>query len=93
MVNTAAEDSFGWKRHEFLGSNISMVCGGDHGAKHDAYISRYLATGDTRVIGKNRELIAKRKDGSEFPIELGVVEVDTFAGETRCCSGCCCSSR
>lgn len=83
MVNSAAVKTFGWKRSEFLGSNISMICGGGHEAKHSGYMARYLATGETRVIGKNRELIAKRKDGSEFPIELGVVEVDTFAGDVR----------
>ena len=83
MVNSAATKTFGWRRSEFLGSNINMICGGGHGDKHAAYMSRYLATGDTRVIGKNRELPAKRKDGSEFPIELGVVEVDTFAGDVR----------
>lgn len=83
MVNSAASKAFGWRRAEFLGKDISMICGGGHGPKHAGYLARYLATGDTRVIGKNRELIAKRKDGSEFPIELGVVEVDTFAGEVR----------
>ena len=83
MVNSAAIKIFGWSRHEFLSSNISMICGGGHEAKHAGYMARYLATGDTRVIGKNRQLIAKKKDGSEFPIELGVVEVDTFAGDVR----------
>ena len=83
MVNSAAIKTFGWSRREFLGSNISMICGGGHEPKHAGYIARYLATGDTRVIGKNRELIAKKKNGMEFPIELGVVEVDTFAGDVR----------
>lgn len=83
MVNSAASKTFGWRRSEFLGKDINMICGGGHGAKHAGYLARYLATGDTRVIGKNRELMAQRKDGSEFPIELGVVEVDTFAGEVR----------
>jgi PAS domain S-box-containing protein len=83
MVNSAAIKTFGWARHEFLNSDISMICGGGHQAKHAGYMARYLSTGDTRVIGQNRELIAKKKDGSEFPIELGVVEVDTFAGDVR----------
>ncbi|CAB9510700.1 Sensor protein FixL [Seminavis robusta] len=83
MVNSAAVSIFGWSRHEFLGSNISMICGGGHEQNHPTYMARYLATGDTRVIGKNRELVAKRKDKSEFPILLGVVEVDTFAGDVR----------
>ena len=83
MVNSAATKTFGWKRFEFIGSNISMICGGGHEAHHAKYMARYLATGETRVIGKNRELVAKKKDGTEFPIELGVVEVDTFAGDVR----------
>mmetsp|Transcript_25293 Transcript_25293/g.59223 ORF Transcript_25293/g.59223 Transcript_25293/m.59223 type:complete len:1061 (-) Transcript_25293:101-3283(-) len=83
MVNSAATRLFGWKRAEFVGSNISMICGGGHGAHHAKYMARYLATGETRVIGKNRQLQARKKDGREFPIELGVVEVDTFAGDVR----------
>lgn len=83
MVNSAAIKIFGWSRHEFLNSDISMICGGGHEARHAGYMARYLSTGDTRVIGQNRELIAKKKDGTEFPIELGVVEVDTFAGDVR----------
>lgn len=83
MVNSAATTTFGWTRSEFIGNNISMICGGGHEAYHASYMARYLATGDTRVIGKNRQLPAKRKDGFEFPIELGVVEVDTFAGDVR----------
>jgi len=35
------------------------------------YLKKYLQTGEKRVIGKYRELPAKRKDGSEFPIQLG----------------------
>ena len=83
MVNTSATKTFGWTRTEFMGNNISMICGGGHEHRHASYIARYLATDDTRVIGKNRELVAKKKDGTEFPIELGVVEVDTFAGDVR----------
>jgi PAS domain S-box-containing protein len=83
MVNSAATKAFGWEREEFIGSNVSMIAGGGHEARHASYMARYLATGDTRVIGKNRKLVAQRKDGSEFPIELGVVEVDTFAGDVR----------
>uniref|UniRef100_A0A7S2Y6S5 PAS domain-containing protein n=1 Tax=Entomoneis paludosa TaxID=265537 RepID=A0A7S2Y6S5_9STRA len=83
MVNSAATRLFGWKRAEFIGSNISVICGGGHSARHASYMARYLATGETRVIGKNRQLTAQKKDGTEFPIELGVVEVDTFAGDVR----------
>eukprot|EP00540_Astrosyne_radiata_P004844 CAMPEP_0116829982 /NCGR_PEP_ID=MMETSP0418-20121206/4513_1 /TAXON_ID=1158023 /ORGANISM="Astrosyne radiata, Strain 13vi08-1A" /LENGTH=268 /DNA_ID=CAMNT_0004459041 /DNA_START=492 /DNA_END=1296 /DNA_ORIENTATION=+ len=74
MINEAAVKTFGWSRDEFMGSNISMICGGEHGPKHAEYLKRYLQTGETKVMGKKRELPAKRKDGSEFPIELGLLQ-------------------
>ena len=50
---------------------------------HDNYIKRYLRTGEKRVMGKKRELRARRRDGSEFPIELGLTEVKVRKGEER----------
>jgi PAS domain S-box-containing protein len=69
-VNKAAIKEFQWTEQEFLGSNISMICGGKHSKNHDSYMKRYLDTGETRVIGTKRLLKAKRKDGSEFMIQL-----------------------
>jgi len=46
-----------------------------HSERHDAYINDYMQTGRARIIGVGRELIAKRRDGSEFPIELTVNEI------------------
>ena len=83
MVNSAATKLFGWSREDFVGSNISMICGGAHGSKHGRYMARYLATGDTRVMNTRRELPAKRQNGTEFPIELALIEVDTFLGDER----------
>lgn len=83
IANRAAVHNFGWSREEFLGKNISMIAGDGHDKHHDSYIQRYLETGETKVIGKRRELKARRKDGSEFPIELVVTEIDTFQGEER----------
>lgn len=83
MVNRAALRLFGYCREEFVGSNISMIVGGGHAANHDKYLKRYLESGITKVIGKKRVLSARRSDGTEFPIELGVAEVDTGHGEER----------
>jgi len=76
MVNKAATTQFGWSREEFVESNISMIVGGEHARKHDQYMERYLRTGETRVMGTKRILPARRKDGSEFTIQLSLVEVD-----------------
>ncbi|CAB9526573.1 Sensor protein FixL [Seminavis robusta] len=75
MANLAAEKTFGYTRSEFLGSNIKIICGGDHAAKHDSYLRNYLETGVKKIIGSQREVPARRKDGTEFPVELGVKEV------------------
>jgi len=82
IVNEAATKQFGWTREELIGQNIKMIVGGNHAVNHDNYILRYLRTGEKRVIGKKRELTARRKDGSEFPIELGLTEVK-MQGEER----------
>ena len=83
MVNQAAVRQFGYTREEFLGSNISMIVGGGHAKHHDRYLRQYLKTGKTKVIGQRRELMGRKSDGFEFPIELAVVEVDTFQGDER----------
>ena len=84
LVNEAAVRQFGYQRDEFLGNNISMIVGGGHAANHDEYLQRYLETGVAHVIGKKRELSARRKDGTEFPIELGLAEFQ-HQGERRFC--------
>lgn len=83
-VNSSASQVFGWTESEFLGANISMIVGNEHAAKHDSYLKRYLETGEKRVMGKQRQLNARRKDGSEIPIELSLTEVMTPEGRTFC---------
>uniref|UniRef100_A0A7S4JYS2 PAS domain-containing protein n=1 Tax=Odontella aurita TaxID=265563 RepID=A0A7S4JYS2_9STRA len=89
VVNQAAVAMFGFSRDEFLGKNVSMICGGEHGPRHDEYIHRYLLTGEKRIIGRKRQVPAKRKDGSEFLIELGITEVKhPQSGERQFCGFC-----
>jgi PAS domain S-box-containing protein len=83
MVNKAASTQFGWTHDEFLGSNINMIVGGEHAARHGQYMERYLKTGEARVMGTKRELPARRKDGSEFIVELSLVEVPVDEGQER----------
>ena len=75
VANQAAVDIFGYTLEELVGQDISMLCGGDHGPRHDQYMKAYLETGRARVIGKQRVVLARKKDGSEFPVELGVKEI------------------
>jgi len=43
-------------------------------AEHDAYVARYLSTGERHIIGIGREVVGQRKDGSTFPMYLSVGE-------------------
>ena len=85
VVNRAAVAMFGWTEEEFINQNISMICNAEDAKNHDSHLTRYVTTGKKRVIGKKRPLIARRKDGTNFPIELGVSEVILANGERMFC--------
>lgn len=73
--NRAAERMFGYAAGEVVGQNVRMLMPEPHRSAHDGYIGRYLRTGEARAIGQIRELTARRKDGSEFPVELNLTEI------------------
>lgn len=73
--NPAAERLFGYKAHEVLGQNVSLLMPSPDREAHDGYISRYLATGIPRIIGTGREVTGRRKDGRIFPLHLSVAEM------------------
>jgi PAS domain S-box-containing protein len=85
-MNFATTRMFGYSRDELIGSNISTLMPEPFRSQHNDYIRRYLETGIPSIIGRGRDLIAQRKNGSLFPIELLVDEVDhrgTFMGIIR----------
>ena len=74
-LSPAAERLFGWSGAELKGRNVALLMPEPDRSRHDAYLGRYLATGEKRVIGKGRVLIGQRCDGSTFPMQLAVGEM------------------
>jgi PAS domain S-box-containing protein len=73
--NEAAEGIFGYNDAEVIGRNISLIMPSPHKEEHDGYLERYRQTGGENVIGAHREVSGLRKDGTTFPLDLGVTEI------------------
>jgi PAS domain S-box-containing protein len=86
--NQSAERLFGYTASEVIGSNVSVLMPEPNRSRHDDYLKRYEETGESKIVGINREVIGLRKDGTEFSLDLEVseVEVDSrrlFTGVAR----------
>lgn len=81
-VNPAASKIFGYPVEEMLGNNVKMLMPEpDHGS-HDGYLATYERTGKKHIIGNQRRVTGRRKDGSTFPLDLAVSET-TLSGDHR----------
>lgn len=76
VFNPAAEAIFDYSAEQVIGRNLGVLMPARYGLKHDGFIRRYLQTGERRIIGSGRELVGRRRDGSEFPMDLSVGTVN-----------------
>ena len=80
MVNTQAERVFGYSRSELLGQPVEMLVPGRFRDHHPRLRDSFLADPHVRPMGAGRDLYALRKDGSEFPVEIGLNPIETEDG-------------
>jgi len=71
-ANDATRRIFGYDRDELLGENVAILMPEPDRGEHVRYMSDYQRTGAAKIIGIGRSVIARRKDGSVFPVRLSV---------------------
>lgn len=75
-INPAVETLFGYAGEELLGRNVKLLMPPAYAERHDDYLNHYLETGEKHIIGVGREVHGRRRDGSEFPMQLFVSEME-----------------
>jgi PAS domain S-box-containing protein len=71
-VNRSAEQVFGYSREEMMGRPLTLLMPDRFRTAHERGFARFLASGESHVIGKRVELAGRRKDGGEFPLEIAL---------------------
>jgi PAS domain S-box-containing protein len=80
MVNAEAERVFGYTRNELLGKPVEMLVPERHRSKHPELRASFFADAVPRPMGAGRDLYGLRRDGSEFPVEIGLNSIQTEEG-------------
>lgn len=80
LVNEQTERLFLYSREELLGQKVDILVPARYRAKHPAYRESFFANPQIRSMGSGRDLYGERKDGSEFPIEIGLNPIETEEG-------------
>jgi PAS domain S-box-containing protein len=77
LANSQVEVLFGYDRVELLGASVDQLLPERLRGVHRAHRLRYTAAPEVRAMGQGRRLMARRKDGTEFAVEIALSPVDT----------------
>lgn len=79
-ANQLAEQTFGYAHGELIGQRVEVLVPERYRHAHPGYRQGFLQNSSARPMGAGRDLAGRRKDGSEFPVEIGINPVETGEG-------------
>jgi PAS domain S-box-containing protein len=80
LTNGPTHRMFGWAADELLGEPVERLVPDRHRARHPTDRTAYSAAPAARAVGGRADLTGRRKDGTEFPVEVGLTPVETEHG-------------
>lgn len=80
LVNDQTEVLFGYQRGELIGHPVEILVPESLRARHPSLRAGYFAEPRTRQMGEGLDLVARRKDGTEFPAEISLSSIETDEG-------------
>ena len=80
MINAQTERLFGYRRHELEGQRVEILVPERYRGGHVGHRANYFSKPGRRPMGAGVELYGRRKDGSEFPVEISLSPIETEEG-------------
>jgi PAS domain S-box-containing protein len=80
QVNSQAQELFGYDRDELLGQKVEMLVPENYRREHHHHRERFAQRPKTRRMGAGLDLYGRRRNGSEFPVEISLSPVSTENG-------------
>ncbi|MCC6624855.1 MAG: PAS domain S-box protein [Deltaproteobacteria bacterium] len=80
LVNSQTERLFGYTRDQLLGEPVELLMAGRYHERHARHREHFFGAPVVRSMGTGRELFGRRRDGTEFPVEISLSPIETDEG-------------